>query len=293
MAKKVAQLLFGVFLLGLIFIYLDIPVSYLLQIDVVYWFVMAAISLLMLCVLSLQFKIGFTAVRLYLSNADAFMLTSSNSFFNLTLPFKIGLALRAAFMKKYYGVGIANYSVLMIVTQLVSLLGAAIVLFSVMLVDRRVDALVAEHASWAGVALILLLLACLFGAALYFGAQKYIEALPANGSWYFVVAITAAVFVVFSGGRLMVSAFALNEQAISDLSIYFLMASVSSIALVFSLTPGNLGVREGLFMAVGALVGLPVEEVAKVAILDRLVSSVVVVVFGMGSTVLLARRVNV
>lgn len=82
------------------------------------------------------------------------------------------------------------------------------------------------------------------------------------------------IAVLFRAVRLFVLFEVLQSEL--DFLVVLLLTAIGEIALLFQITPGGLGVREGTLLAAGTLLGIDMDLVATVAVLDRVLTMITV-----------------
>ena len=192
-----------------------------------------------------------------------YSINNINSFLNLILPFKSGLAFRGYYLKKYYQLRWKTYFKLILVAQL--LLSAVPIIY------------LTGYSFSTTVFFILVLAVVLIAASLsYFGAFRNQLELSR-----FLYAFVSSVFFHLAWFMLLYLCFyALNNQ----LSYSFIQIAAFSCILSFStlvnLTPGNIGVKEGAGFLFADFVFIDSSDAVAALILERCVYTFSILVLG-------------
>jgi len=222
-------------------------------------------------------------------------LSALNTMANYTLPASGGAVLRAAYLRQRHGLPLTDYAALLASSQTV-VFGCAAGFGLVMLMVRRLTSGVLEGG---------LLLA--FAAALTISvAASLVVPRAAGAGWLDRIPrlasllrrfgsgferwprrrLTAAGFgvwflvtLILSGVRLDVAFSAIGTPV--ELERVLLIQAVISVFSIVSLTPGNLGIREGLAVLTANLLGIDAGLALLASLVDR--AATLLVVFATGS----------
>jgi len=276
----------GVFLAGIIWV--DIPWYSLTYLSIFEWLVLVGLGGLIFLVLSFQFRATLAAQGLMIKFSDAFYLSASNTFLNNILPLKAGLALRGLYLKNQYGFELKQYT-----NSMVSLMGLAwlawlcLLLLSFFVID------LGQKSNYLDLNSLLIALFVFLGGGLFYwfgiewlNRRFFTSLLQPSVKVLLEILVWAVLFSMISAGRLYLCA------AWVDFDIEYIFALqlilVSSLTLVFSITPGNIGVKEGLLLLLSAQYGLDLGQMAVVLLLDRAAAYIAILFLGGGSMWVLA-----
>lgn len=234
--------------------------------------------------------VGFFNIRLKYKHW--FGITAVNTMYNYILPFKGGLALRGIYLKKNYKLKYAKYLSLIAGNFLVIFLVSAVIgsIVGTMLYLQGGISKPYYFTILAGLAATILT-----GLAMFFGSEYRFarETKPyrvANqmleGLSYFkhypvgitLVLLTQAVLVISMAYKLQIIFSALEIEA-SFSELIFIQALVIFSRLI-SITPGNIGIREGVVGLSAAILGMDGETALLAALIERIITVVFVLIFG-------------
>jgi uncharacterized membrane protein YbhN (UPF0104 family) len=228
---------------------------------------------------------------------EHFQLSLASSFLNLVLPMRGGAFLRALYLSKVHGLTyaaflaslFAHYVLVVLVNSFFALVVAGIVAYT------------EGHLAWkVGVTFVAILTAA-FAASIGRLPERLLPAafVEAQRDWWAirrrrdVVAwlsgfafVQTLIYTVIT----LVAFSALGAPA-TVLQATFL-ASVGSLAVLLSLTPGSLGVMEALFFLSATVLGIDPAASLVAALLIRATQALVLLFAGLPSYYLLARRLG-
>jgi uncharacterized protein (TIRG00374 family) len=254
------------------------------------------LSAVIFSVLALQFRFMMRVFGLRLPFREWFGLTAVNSMFSYYFPARAGLLVRGAYLKTKYDFPVSYYTALVMSSQLI---------------------LVAV----TGLAGVLLVSVCGSGCGRFYVLLTVVFSAVTAGSIFFFMALPSLMLVparfhrlrefmgrvkkgfrVWQGhyrGLLIFSVFSLLLFALRalrlqlcfyalDIPVGFLevmiVQALLSVAFVVSITPGNLGVKEGLTVLCAELLGVAADAALAASLLDTAVTVLVIIVFGTVST---------
>lgn len=265
---------------------------------------MLALSIAGLLAQAMQFRTALTVSDIDIDIVDATGLTAVNTMANYYVPARGGTVVRAGYMYAVHSMTVGAYAVLTAATVAVGLLVAiagGLTSGAVLAVRGEGDGLELVL-PFLGVPALLGLGAgvVLAGAKLFSRSNRFGAAVgqlkTAVGLWrhervaslkllfWTVLVLTAQV------GRLFVAFSAVGVNI--DAAEVVLIGSLVSMSFIIAITPGNLGVKEGVTAFAAALVGVPAAVALLAALVDR--AAALVVTFGVGVSSLgpLMRRAN-
>jgi len=230
-----------------------------------------------------QFGIVSRALGYPVAAGEAVGLTAVNTAANYAIPVRGGAAARAAYMRAVHDMPVSRYAMVMTSLLGVSLVvaaaagllvgtmpgvrtdGAVELVFGIVLVAGSLAAavLVVVRERWKGPRWLRRI-----GEALSAGIDAWLAA-PGH-MWRFA----ASGLIVFGigAGKLWL-AFTAVGTPIAPAGAVVLQAA-ATLAFLVSLTPGNLGVREGIVVAVATGLGLDVDVALAAVLVDRLTEMV-------------------
>jgi uncharacterized protein (TIRG00374 family) len=251
------------------------------------------LSMLIMLILGVQFKYLILIFGLNLPFREWLGLTAINTMCNYYLPARGGLIVRGAYLKRQYNFPFSRYTSLVMVSQLL-MLGVAAILGIIFLVNSM--DIFAKNT---------LLLLGLYGSVLIITAliyqimpilamqsarftklkpflQQFTEGLKSWQQHRFFASVyfslLMAILIFLWGLRLYVCFIALGEPV--NFGQIMIIQTLISLSFVISVTPGNLGVKEGLTAFSANFVGISPTTALLASLVDRAVA--VLVVFSMG-----------
>ena len=268
----------------------------LLRLDVNALLILLLLSVFILGVLALQFRFMVWVFGLHLPFREWFGLTAVNSMFSYYLPARAGLFVRGAYLKKKYGFPVADYTALVISTQLISLVVGGLV------GTALVSAYGAESGRYYSLLLVVFAGVTAVGLLVYLIVPG-ITAIPCKYIWLrdFLRRVKGgfAVWQGHSSGLVIFSSFNLLIVTLRafrlqlcfyalgipvDFPEVLIMQLLLSVAFVVSITPGNLGVQEGLIVLCAGFLGVTKDIALAASLLDRAVTVSVIIIAGMASS---------
>ena len=244
--------------------------------------------------MGLQFRTACACFDLKLGAKKWFSLPAACIVYNYFLPGHAGIGMQGVYLKKRYGLSYAHFASLIAASNLLRLTVAAFVILA-----ASVPALCfGGHvpAALVGVAGAVFAL-CLFGVIAPGRSSSTDKPLPTGSVGRFFAKIAEGLTLfhrrrkliyeyvglcfaerLVGAGILLVSCAALSVDIAAHQALIVQSAGAFSTLLI--LTPGNIGVLEGLMSAVGGLLGLSVKGIVSAALLHR--AAAVVVTFLLG-----------
>ena len=254
-----------------------------------------ALSMLILVVLGLQFRFTVSIFRLNLPAREWIGLTAINTMFNYYLPARGGLLVRGAYLKRKFNFPFSQYASLVASSQLLVLANAA----ALGMVTLGLSSL---HVRDEGFLRLLLIFLVIFAGSVlgyrlipiagnteFASGPGWFKQLlrnfadgflcwkrQARAKLYFSL-ITLALMFLWSL-RLFGCFLALSAPV--GFNKIMLIQALLSASLVVSITPGNLGVKEGITAIISNLVSVDPSIAILASLLDRALA--VLITFGMG-----------
>ena len=260
--------------------------------EIVVLFVLAVLSFY---TLSLQFYFVMKIFGIVLPFSEFFGLTLCNSMFNYYLPARGGLVVRALYLKKKYMFQYAHYVSLMTGSYLISFNVTAIfgLVLSILLYVSGYD----TQRQLVFIFAVLLLITVLFTAVILVlikrnialtgkrvlrilnDIRKGLEYFKNNRALILNFVAVHLFFIVVMAVRLYWCFRSLGLR-VGILQIMTVRA-LANFSMVISLTPGNLGIREGIIGYFTHVLGVPLSDALTAAALDRLIGVLITFVLGL------------
>jgi uncharacterized protein (TIRG00374 family) len=265
------------------------------NISIWYVIVIALTSLLVNVTEGLKFKYNMLTFNIHLPFREWFGLTVTNTMYNYYLPAQGGMALRAAYLKKMYKFKYSHYVVMQAGAYALSSITTAI-FFAVVFI--------AYFVLFKTFSLLLLLLVTIIGIAvmagmimLVFISKKRLTTPFAQVNKH-LIAISEAIQIIEHNPRTVVTFMLASMANIISRVVRFMLAfwslgitlnfvqvailqSLSSFSLIISLTPGNIGIEEGLIGFVASVISINVGVAIVASLVARVVTTITTVVLGL------------
>lgn len=235
--------------------------------------------------LSLQLLITLNVFDLRLKYLTSWSLSSMNSLFNYVLPAKTGTVFKGIILKNKYGLIYANYISLLFVTNLLVVITGFMLFMSF--------AFNYGHINLYGLSLTVCLTLIVI-LLIYFSNKTKLLKKYLNNTTYlskigngikiclknrrklFFLLILNYIVIVISALRLYWCFLCLDIQ-IQFLPVLYIQL-LTSLSFLFSITPANLFVKEGIILALGNVFLINAEIAIAAALLDRAMSIVSIII---------------
>lgn len=225
---------------------------------------------------------------LNLSSAETFGLASITRLGNQIAPGKMGIAIRATYLKRQYNLPLAKFvstlAAAQILTQIISSV-FGIVAIVVLWQSAYIPELIPFALLLVGI-LVGLSSMLLFSPKLTERKNKILNYfIKANNGWHTIrrdrnALLRASFWVtvnILSQALIIFAAFSSFGASISLVQSLF-VTSINNFSAIIAITPAGFGISEGLIIGSATAVGLPVSLALSAAILRRIVVFVVVVI---------------
>lgn len=251
-------------------------------------------GLIALFALSLEFNFIMRIFNVKLRFKEWFGLSATNNMYSYILPARGGLVARAFYLKKKYNFNYALYASLLggsfIIGFVVSSLVAVVLvvvkylitsqfytdLFLISLLFFIINISVIffilrkpERKIRIGITKIDNILSDIYSGFIFFKTNK---------KAVYLVIISQFALIFFLGLRLYVS-FRVIDISVDLLSI-LIVQSLVVFSMVLSVTPGNLGIKEGIIGLLATMIGVSLDNAIMAAAIDRAAAMVIVFAFG-------------
>ena len=225
---------------------------------------------------------------------ESFYVSVISSLGNYFLPMRGGAAIRSVYLKKKYNFSYAHFvSTLYGNYIIVFLVSSFIGLLSLVLIDIKYSISSLPLYFFFGVLFVVMLVLSL----VKFPLEKIKE--PKRKFFGKVVGIVKNILkgwnIIVDDKELLFSLIGLTVVNIFVTNVLFyvqfralnidvnllntvLYNALSSVSLLVSITPGSLGIREGIFSITSDILGIANEQIMQLALLDRGVSVIVLIV---------------
>jgi len=269
--------------------------------------VIAMLSVVTFVFLGIQFNTIIKVFNVPLEFKEWFGLTVMNTMVSYYTPVKAGVAVRAYYLKKIHLLSYSKYASLLATSYLINMLvasGTACCLCSFMYRSQ-------SGLQWPALFLSVLLFTGTMGCVLlliFFMAFYSIE--PRNA----LLKTFADIIDGFS--MLRQNRIALGKTAgfqliliiVMGLKLYWafsaigisvsyynilIIQSLTAFTMIISITPGNLGVKEGIIGSFAYLLGIPASDAIFAATVDRGISMVVTFAVGMVFSKVLVKEYSI
>jgi len=247
---------------------------------------------------ALRFRLMTSALGADLGFREAFGLVMCNSMYGYLAPGRAGLGVLALYLKNRHGLSYAHFGSLVAASNLLQFLIAALVGLAACLLSNLIARPAPPVLVGAFLAILLLCLAGCVALAALAGLAAHIRTQflhslcvrVTNGMRMFwrrrdVLAKVAGLRVAEIGASVVALWIACSGVGLSvGLVALISMATLASVGMLLPLTPGSLGVSEGIISAAGHFWDLPTGTVVMAALVRRAVTVAVTFTLGAVST---------
>ena len=253
------------------------------QISIWWLLPLAVLILIGKALQGLQLRLLTSIYRIRLSFAEWFGLTVCKSMYGYLLPGRPGAGVQAVYLKKRHEFSFAHFSSLFAATALIDAGSAASV---GLLACVALHSLVRQVHPFFSAVFGAVLGACAFGCVILLFARGVTRYVPTQSGRDFaeraveglgllrknpgilleVIGLGVAR-LVFDSGALFVACVAFDLRATFLEAV--LMFVLSTFGMLLPLTPGSIGVNEGIIVAAGGLLGIRAGELLLAALVRR------------------------
>lgn len=253
---------------------------------------MFAVSLLAAYLQGHQFRTVTEMFDLTLRRSEWLGLTAANTMINYLVPARAGLVVRATYLQRVHSMGLPTYAALTAMLMLMSIAVASLVGLAAYLGDRG-----SAGPGATALALIFLATAALSFGLAWLGAriasvgkrwkrlQKHATAFRdgvlvwrSNPVLAGRFALVSAAWIAAQACRLWLAFRAVGlDPSVAEIGM---IQALVGVAFVVSITPGNLGIKEGAIAFATAAVGIDPALGLLAALVDRAVAFAVALVLG-------------
>lgn len=222
----------------------------------------------------------------HLPYLESFSLVVSNNFLNY-FPAKAGLAARGIYLRTIHGLPLSHYTAVTISAQLLHLLIAALIgtivgalLTQTLPYSYGLHSIIAAFLILGLASTAILILSrrisiWLRRSSLGLRFSTFADAPSFTTAPKALAVYSALILLTFflMSLRLWLS-FDVSGIRLSALQVLFIQTA-AAVTIAFSVLPGNIGIREGVIVGIGAVLGLSPSMVLTAALLDRLSALVI------------------
>lgn len=277
----------------------------LLEIGLLPLLALLGVSIIPLFINALRFKNNISIFKIELPFKEWFGLTVSNTMYSFLLPLMSGLAVRAVYLKKKYDFQYSRQISFLTGSYLINFITASAVA-SLLSLWFYVSGETEFGLLYLAVGLVficlLLLTFILFrvNAASLPQRNRFLSTLKsaAEGLHEFrgkpgkilTLVFLHILFIISLNIRLFIAFYILGIPV--DFTHLLFIQSFVVFSVVLSITPGNIGLNEGIIGLFSGFLGISLEEALLGAILDRVVGMIVIFAFGLIYSKILLNNIN-
>lgn len=264
--------------------------------------ILLTLSILIFWLLGIQLKLTLKPYNNAIKNIDCVKISIANTMLN-HLPAKAGLIFRGVYLKRFHKITYGNYGTSFIASNIIfisasSTIGLIFFITNVTFMEPNIN-----NGSLLSAITLILLGVSTFGILLLsvpfpkIGLKNYrvvgmaqefhkkIFEWKSKNSVVIPLTVTCAAVFITSAVRLFVCFYSFDTST-SLLNIIFIQACVSA-SVIFSITPGNLGLKEGVILSTATALGTPPEIAVLSALTDRAAAMIPTFILGPVSLALL------
>jgi len=263
----------------------------LVELSITYILVIAFTSLLSMLTLAVTFRLSISILGLDLKFSEWFGLTALNNFYNYFLPLSGGLAIRGRFLKKNYNFEYSKYIAFISNMYFVNLLisaGIGLFLSCFLYLKNGALGILPYLFIFSGI-LISLILAGLFikynnRSILPSKLEKYIKKFRSansemwNKKFLLVISMLYLIRIILMTLRLYFTFRAVGIDV--EFIALLLVSCLIQFTGLFSLTPGNIGLREIIVSLNSSLLNVDFNTIMNISIVERIIIMVTTFIIG-------------
>lgn len=263
-----------------------------------------SISITIFILLGIQLKVIISSYNIKISTSECVNISISNTLLN-HLPAKVGLIFRGIYLKKIHRISYENYGILFLASNIVSMTTASVIgllSFFFLLIGQAElirNTVLSTSALILGVIILGQIALSIMpepepsiyaNRILRSSKLLILKILKWKPGPTILKKLVSSCSLIFAMNcvRLYLSFYALNLSA-PVLAIIFIQSCVS-VSIIFSVTPGNIGLKEGVILTLATAFDINPEAAVLAAIIDRLSALIPTFVLGPVSLLLLRNR---
>ena len=255
----------------------------------IYFSLAVILYVIHLFLIGLIFKYTLIHYKIKISNLESTALSIITNFYNLILPLRGGALIRAKYLRKKYNFSylkfISTFYGLYVIGFFTASIFAAISLISIILTGAKSNTIFLYPIL---IIFFTFFFIILFSPRFSKRKNKYINlAISVINGWQELKKNKKAIFITFlvsSLNIIILSIILLLEFKAFDIGIPFIylifLSSINMVSLFFSITPGSLGIKEGLIIFVLTNFGLSPEISVLISLVDRTITSITILILG-------------
>lgn len=259
--------------------------------------ILALVELFSIFVNAKQFAFTLRIFEKSVSALEWFGLTVCNTLYNYILPLKGGLVIRAYYLKRYHDFNYHNYLTLITAGYIINFWIASFLALAVIMITSFFGDIINISIIFITVAVFLSIsLLSFYLLSPEKKESRLIKKLPTkigsfvqktiSGFWYFRqnpailrgVIVYKILFILMLSLRLYVSFYMLGIE-VEFMKIVFVQCIII-YSMLISITPGNIGLKEGIIGFSSNLLEISMDEALAGAVLDRAISMVLIFLLG-------------
>lgn len=254
----------------------------------------SSLALLIILTILLYFSIGkrldvlTETFEIKLSLLEAFKLSLATGFYNLITPLRGGTLIRAAYLKKKHNLNYKNFLASFYGMYVLTFLIAGLVGFSSLALLGKI-----KTQNYI-LSIIFLSITILMSIIIIFSPKpknhqnKILNSIiKLSSGWHKISknkkTILLGILTTLSN-FLIISLMMILEFKIFGIKINLLtalvLASINSLSVLISITPGSLGIKEATLVLTASALGIPTSESIAVSILDRAIQTLTLFTLG-------------
>jgi len=238
---------------------------------------------------------------LKLKQRESFGLSVVTNFYNTITPFKGGMAARAVYLKKKYNFSylhfFAIFSAVYLLVFLISAITGLISMIYLYLVYGLFDQII--FFIFLGI-FIFMLLIIIFSPKFNENKNKWINrVIKVINGWHLIKNNKKTIFIT-----VLISLIQLILGTLSTIITYSIfgveidffkalfIASIGSLSILISITPGNLGIGDAINVFSATIVGIGTTEAVAATVLGRVIGLIVILILGPIFSYILMKDIN-
>lgn len=253
-----------------------------------YAVILFLVSIISFIILSKNFDYLMKFFNLKMPFTEYFGLTMANTMFNYYMPAKGGILVRAYYLKKKYNFEYSKYISMMggnyYINSLIAILISLVLLLTIyVLFGNFYKNLFIISTSIATILLVIYFAILTFSKFSFKKNNKFTNFFNSvvqgllifnkNKKGLLYIFITQFLFIIFQSLRLYFSFLAIGIE--SNFLYVMIVQTLVVFSLVFSLTPGNIGIKEGIIGFLSSMLGVSMPDAILAATLDRAVAMII------------------
>lgn len=258
-------------------------------------------------IMSFQFKILMGIFDIRLKVAEWFGLTMVNSMINYYMPARAGIIARAYYLKNRYGFSYSSYLCLLAGSYIIIYLISSFMALGITVLYYLSSRVFLNTIFYIAMILVIITIISFIivlkikPEKINICSQRFSAILrnAISGFSYFhsnlksvlIVTVLYIIFIIASALRLYWAFRILDIQP--DFMVIIIIQSLVVFSMFISITPGNLFLKEGIIGLLATTSSITLPEALLAASIDRLISILVVFVFGLAYSKYLLKGIDI